>query len=85
MADDPGAAFTSAAQKDDAAVAGYYRMIEHPAESEVNRKHDGPAGHKKIWGGYIRLAVKARAYERLLRMDRTSLLYQRLCPDKSCS
>lgn len=35
MADDPGAAFTSAAQKDEAAVAGYYRMIEHPPESEV--------------------------------------------------
>ena len=50
----------------------------------LNRKHDGPPGHKKIWEGYIRLAVKAQTYDRLLRMDSTSLLYQRLRPDKSC-
>ena len=35
MADEPGAAFADASQSDAAAVAGYYRMIEHPPESEV--------------------------------------------------
>ncbi len=35
MADDPGAPFTAAAQGDRALVAGHYRMIDRPAESEV--------------------------------------------------
>ena len=50
----------------------------------LNRKNDPWPGHEKIWEGYTRLAVAAQTYERLIRMDRTSDLYQRLRPDKTC-
>ena len=50
----------------------------------LNRKNDPWPGHEKIWEGYTRLAVAAQTYERLIRMDRTSNLYQRLRPDKTC-
>ena len=51
----------------------------------LNRKHDGPSGHKKIWEGYIRLAVKAQTYEQLLSVDNTSFLCQRLRPKRIVS
>ena len=50
----------------------------------LNRKNDPWPGHEKIWEGYTRLAVAVQTYERLIRMDRTSDLYQRLRPDKTC-
>ena len=50
----------------------------------LNRKNDGPPGHKIIWRGYSYLATTAQAYERLLRIDRTSHLYQMLRSDKTC-
>ena len=50
----------------------------------LNRKNGGSPGHKKIWEGYIRLATTAQTYERLLRIDRTSHLYQMLRPNKTC-
>ena len=50
----------------------------------LNRKNDPWPGHEKIWEGYTRLAVAAQTYERLIRMDRTSNLYQRLRSDKTC-
>ena len=48
------------------------------------RKNAGPPGHKKIWEGYIRLAITAQTYEQLLRMDKTSHLYQLWMSDKTC-
>ena len=50
----------------------------------LNRKNDPWPGHEKIWEGYTRLAVAAQTYERLIRMDRNSNLYQRLRSDKTC-
>ena len=46
----------------------------------LNRKHDPPPGHQKIWEGYTVLAITAQTYERLGRLG----LYQQLRPDKTC-
>ena len=43
----------------------------------LNRKHDGPPGHKLIWEGYTRLATIAQAYERIIRLGKTSTLFQK--------
>ncbi len=50
----------------------------------LNRRKEAPPGQTVIWRGYASLAVMARTYGRLVRMDGTSLLYKRLRPDKSC-
>ena len=46
----------------------------------LNRNNDPPPGHQKIWEGYVRLATMAETYERLIKLNRTSNLYERLRP-----
>ena len=46
----------------------------------LNRNYDPPPGHQKIWEGYVRLATMAQTYERLIKLNRTSNLYERLRP-----
>ena len=50
----------------------------------LNRNKDPWPGHQKFWQGYTSLSVAVQTYETLLRLDRTSNLYQRLRPDKNC-
>ncbi len=50
----------------------------------LNRPGEGPPGQTVIWRGYASLAVMAKTYGRLVRLDRTSLLYQKLRPDRTC-
>ena len=50
----------------------------------LDRKNDPWRGHKKIREGYVRLAVNAQSYEKLIRMDRNSNVCQRPCSDKTC-
>ena len=51
----------------------------------LNRKNDPWQGHEKTREGHTRLAVAAQTHERLIRMDQTSNLYQRLRPgETSC-
>ena len=51
----------------------------------LNRRKDRPPRQKTIWRGCARLALTATAYERLLRMDRTGMLYKKLHPDDNCA
>ena len=49
----------------------------------LNRKKDPWPGHQKFWQGYASLSVAVQTYETIVRLDRTSNLYQRLRPDKN--
>ena len=48
----------------------------------LNRNKDPLSGRQEIWEGYTRLAVAVQTYERLLRMQHASGLYQRLIPKR---
>ena len=50
----------------------------------LSRSGGPPPGQTVIWRGYASLAVMARTYGRLVRMEGTSLLYQKLRPDRNC-
>ena len=50
----------------------------------LNRKNDPWPGHQKFWQGYTVLSVAVQTYQTLIRLDRTSNLYQTLRPDKNC-
>ncbi len=50
----------------------------------LNRRNDLAPGPTVIWRGYTQLATMAQTYERLLKLDPSSGLYQRLRPDKQC-
>ncbi len=47
------------------------------------RKRYAVPGHQVMWEGYTRLAMIAQAYERTLRLNQESNLYQRLRPDET--
>ncbi len=51
---------------------------------DLNRRNDPAPGPTVIWRGYTQLATMAQTYERLLKLDQSSGLYQRLRPDKQC-
>ena len=46
----------------------------------LNRNNDPPPRPPEIWEGYVRLATMAETYERLIKLNRTSNLYERLRP-----
>ena len=50
----------------------------------LDRKNDPWPGHEKVWEGYSRLTVNAQAYKKLIRMERSSRLNQRLRSDTTC-
>jgi len=50
----------------------------------LNRPGEGPPGQTVIRRGYANLAVMAKTYGRLVRLDRTGPLYRKLRPDRTC-
>ena len=50
----------------------------------LNRKYDGPPGHKLIWEGYTRLAAFTQCYEIVMRLGKTSNLFQKLQAGTTC-
>ena len=50
----------------------------------LNRKKDPWPGHQKFRQGYTSLSVAVQSYETIVRLNRTSNLYQKLRSDRNC-